>query len=70
MSLGKEIKKVRIDKGWKQKELCEATQLSQKYLSEIESEKVDPRWSIVQRIARALGVSLDRLGRQEDHVDT
>ena len=24
MSLGKEIKKVRIDKGWKQKELCEA----------------------------------------------
>jgi transcriptional regulator with XRE-family HTH domain len=69
MSLGKEIKKVRIDKGWKQKDLCEATQLSQKYLSEIESEKVDPRWSIVQRIARALVVSLDRLGRQEDHAD-
>ena len=32
MSLGKEIKKARIDKGWQQKDLQEATGLSQKYL--------------------------------------
>jgi transcriptional regulator with XRE-family HTH domain len=63
--LGREIKKARIDKDWKQHDLCEATGLSQKYVSAIELEKVDPRFSVVQRIARALGVSLDQLGREE-----
>jgi len=58
-TLGREIRKARIDKGWKQKELWQAAGLSQKYLSEIESDKVDPRFSIVQRIATALGISLD-----------
>jgi transcriptional regulator with XRE-family HTH domain len=57
MSLGTAIKKARIDKRWKQKDLQEATQLSQKYLSEVESDKVDPRVSIVMRIAHALDVS-------------
>jgi transcriptional regulator with XRE-family HTH domain len=61
MSLGREIKKARIDKGWQQKDLHEATGLSQKYLSEIELDKVDPRFSVVTRIARALGMSIDRL---------
>ena len=65
-SLGQEIKKVRIEKGWKQKDLRAATGLSQKYLSEVELNKVDPRISIVKRIALALGVSLDRL-TQEDN---
>jgi transcriptional regulator with XRE-family HTH domain len=66
MSLGKEIKKARIDKGWQQKDLHEATGLSQKYLSEIELDKVDPRFSIVKRIARALGVSIDRLATEDE----
>ena len=64
-TLGREIKKVRIDKGWKQKDLRDATGLSQKYLSEIETDRVDPRISIVKRIAQALGVSIDRLTQEE-----
>ena len=65
MSLGREIKKARIDKGWQQKDLREATGLSQKYLSEVELDKVDPRFSIVKRIARALEISLDRLAQED-----
>jgi transcriptional regulator with XRE-family HTH domain len=61
MSLGREIKKARIDRGWRQRDLQAATGLSQKYLSEIESAKVDPRVSIVKRIARALGVPIEQL---------
>jgi transcriptional regulator with XRE-family HTH domain len=69
MSLGREIKKARIDKGWKQQDLQAATGLSQKYLSQIELDKVDPRFSIVKRIARALGVSMDRLATEDEaHV--
>ena len=66
MSLGKEIKKSRIDKGWQQKDLQEATGLSQKYLSQVELDKVDPRFSIVKRIAHALGVSMDTLTKEAD----
>jgi transcriptional regulator with XRE-family HTH domain len=63
MSLGKEIRKARIDKGWKQQKLQALTGISQTYLSQIELDKVDPRFSIVQRIAKALGVSLDQLSQ-------
>jgi len=68
MSLGKEIKKSRIDKGWQQKDLQEATGLSQKYLSEIELDKVDPRFSIVKRIAQALGVSIDTVAKEDEEA--
>jgi transcriptional regulator with XRE-family HTH domain len=66
MSLGREIKKARVDKGWKQQDLQVATGLSQTYLSQIELDKVDPRFSIVTRIADALGVSLDTLASKNE----
>jgi XRE family transcriptional regulator of biofilm formation len=66
MSLGKEIKKARIDKGWKQQDLQAATGLSQKYLSAVELDKAQPSFDVVVRIARALGVSLDTLAKEED----
>jgi DNA-binding XRE family transcriptional regulator len=69
VGLGARIKLARIDKGWKQQDLQAATGLSQKYLSQIELDKVDPRFSIVKRIARALGVSMDRLAVEDEaHV--
>ena len=64
MGLGIEIKKSRIDQQVQQQELAQRAGISRKYLSEIERERVDPRFSIVQRIAQALGVSLDTLGRR------
>ena len=48
-----------------QQELAKKADISRKYLSQIENDKVDPRFSIVQRIARALDVTLDSLGREE-----
>lgn len=66
MTLGHEIKKARIDKDWKQKDLVVATGLSQKYVSAIENDQADPSFRIVKRIARALGVSLDHLGQTDD----
>lgn len=61
VTLGREIKKARIEKGWKQKDLQEHTGLSQKYLSQIENDAVDPRVSILRKIAIALGASTDTL---------
>jgi transcriptional regulator with XRE-family HTH domain len=60
-TLGKEIKKARIDQDLKQKELQERTGLSQKHLSQIENDAVDPRASVLKKIAQALHVSTDSL---------
>jgi transcriptional regulator with XRE-family HTH domain len=68
MSLGKEIKKARIDKGWKQQDLQVATGLSQKYLSAVELDKAQPSFDVVKRIARALGVSLDTLAKEDEEA--
>ena len=64
ISLGREIKKARIDKGWNQKALQDATGISQKHISAIELDKVDPRWSLLQRIALALDLPMDRITRE------
>ena len=60
-TLGKEIKKARIDKGLKQKDLMALTGLSQKHLSLIENDDVDPGVSVLRKIVLALGVSADTL---------
>jgi predicted transcriptional regulator len=60
-TLGKEIKKARIDKGLKQKDLMALTGLTQKHLSLIENDGVDPAVSVLRKIALALGVSADQL---------
>ena len=64
MSLGREIKKARIDKGWKQKDLQTATGLTQKYLSAVELDKAQPSFVVMAKIAMVLGMSLDTLARQ------
>ena len=60
-TLGKEIKKARIEKGLKQKDLQSLTGLSQKHLSLIENDVADPSASVLRKIALALGVSADTL---------
>ena len=60
-TLGKEIKKACIDKGLKQKDLMALTGLAQKHLSLIENDDVDPRVSVLRKIALALRVSADQL---------
>lgn len=57
-TLGREIKKARAALGWRQTRLQEATGISQKYLSRIENDHVDPSWSFVLKIARAMQMDL------------
>jgi transcriptional regulator with XRE-family HTH domain len=64
-TFGQNVVKARVDKRWKQKDLQEAAQVSQRYLSALEHDKVDPRLSMVRRIARALNVSLTKLVQED-----
>ena len=67
VSLGKEIKKARIDKGLNQKALQALTGISQKHISAIECDDVDPRWSMMKRLATALDLDLAQLAREVPH---
>lgn len=64
-TLGQNVQIARIGKGWNQQALKREVGLSQKYLSQIEHDKVDPRLSIIVRLARVLNVSLDTLAGSE-----
>jgi transcriptional regulator with XRE-family HTH domain len=60
-TFGQNVVKARVDQRLKQKDLQEKSGLSQRYLSALEHDKVDPRLSVVVRIAQALGVPLSTL---------
>lgn len=61
MELGSSIKKMREAKGLSQKEVALSCKMDQAHYSRIENGKTDPSFSIVIRIAKALGVELHEL---------
>jgi len=72
MDLGNTIKRIRTSKEIKQKDLAEACQITQAYLSKIESNQKEPTISALRTIAAQLGVPLPVLFFQsltEEDVD-
>ena len=59
--LGVNIRRIRLEKGFNQKEFCKKVDLDAAYLSNIENGNMNPTVSTVDRIAKALGVSSDEL---------
>ena len=68
MTLGQTIKHARITHDLKQRELSTLTRISQKYLSQIENDHVDPAFSYVVRIMKALPLDLSPLLTAEEDV--
>jgi transcriptional regulator with XRE-family HTH domain len=66
MQLGESIKKVRQAKHLSQKEAAAACKMDQSYYSRIENGKLDPSFSVVVRIAKALKVELHELFRADE----
>lgn len=52
------VAQLRLQKGWSQAELARRAGTSQPYIARLELGKVDPQVSTVQKLAKALGVSL------------
>jgi transcriptional regulator with XRE-family HTH domain len=67
--LGATIRRLREERGWLQEELAARAGITQAQVSRLESgEQRDPRWSTLEGLARAFGLSLDALtGRSGDH---
>lgn len=66
--LGQRIKQARERKGWSQRELARQAGVRHAIISELETgKKTDTVGTILKRLARALGVSVDHLvGTFED----
>ena len=55
------IKKIRARKHMSQGDICRELGVDRAYISNIESGKQNPTLSTIERIAKALGVSVDEL---------
>lgn len=59
--LGRNIKKIRTRKGMSQGDICRALEMDRGYMSAIENGKKNITISQLERLAQALGVSVDKL---------
>ena len=59
--LGKNIKKIRTAKGMSQGDICRALEMDRGYMSAIENGKKNITIQQLERLAQALGISVDKL---------
>lgn len=59
--LGENVRRIREEKGMTQIELCRKLEVDRAYMSNIENGKKNPALATIEKIAKALGVSLDEL---------
>lgn len=65
MTFGQRLRQLRKAAGLTQEALARNANLSLSALCKMELRNVDPSWSTVQRLARALGVSIAEFDTQE-----
>lgn len=63
--VGSAIARRREAKGWTQAQLAEAAGLSQPYVSQVEAGTREPSLVVLRDLAKALGVTVDELLREE-----
>jgi transcriptional regulator with XRE-family HTH domain len=68
MKIGDNIKRIRLAKNLSQKEVISSAKLDAAQYSRIESGKTDPSVTTLDRIAKALGVSLAELFAATDEL--
>lgn len=59
--LGQNIRRIRLAKGMTQGDLCRKLEVDRAYMSNVETGKKNPTLSTIERIAKALSVSVDEL---------
>ena len=61
MTLGEQLKKLRVDKGLSQPELAELASIEQSYLSKLENDKSLPSNEVFRRLLNAFSVSVAKI---------
>ena len=68
--IGENIKRLRINKGWKQKELAEASSISRESIGNYERGTRVPPVDIAFRLAKSLGVNVGELIGETEETNT
>lgn len=58
---GENMKKIRLEKGMSQGDICRALGLDRAYISNVENGKQNLTLSTMEKVAKVLGVSVDQL---------
>jgi len=58
---GDNMKKIRLEKGMSQGDICRALELDRAYISNVENGKQNLTISTMEKVAKALGVSVNQL---------
>jgi len=58
---GENMKKIRLEKGMSQGDICRSVDLDRAYVSNVENGKQNLTISTMEKVAKALGVSIDTL---------
>lgn len=61
--LGNNLKKIRLEKGMSQGDICRASGMDRGYISRVEGGQKNPTISNLEKIAKALKISPDELIR-------
>jgi len=64
--VGRNVRRIRKERGWSQEELAFESGLHRTYISGIERGARNPTIVILARLAKTLGVSVERLVRSRD----
>jgi transcriptional regulator with XRE-family HTH domain len=67
-ALGQAIRRLRQERALTQRELADAADVNETWISHIEAGRTNPAWGTVVRIAVALGVSVSELARRAEDV--
>jgi transcriptional regulator with XRE-family HTH domain len=65
-ALGAALRELRTEHGVRQLDLAEDAAITVAHLSKIETGKVNPTWSTVEAIARALGVTMVKVAERAE----
>jgi transcriptional regulator with XRE-family HTH domain len=67
--LGKAVRSLREKAGIDQAALAKRAELPASLIAEIESERSDPTWGDVRKVAEALGISLEALSELAEELE-
>jgi transcriptional regulator with XRE-family HTH domain len=70
MTFSRRLKELRVTAGMTQEAVAHAARLTVSAVSKLEQRDVDPAWSTVQRLAKALGVDVREFMDVEDTAAT
>lgn len=67
-ALGLVVRELRTDRGFTQRQLGQAADVNETWVSHIEAGRTNPAWGTVARLAAALGVSIAEIAQRAERL--